>query len=59
MRDEQAEADARADYKAAWDAGRKLGLEQAAFHVEQMGGKYRSLLSPDVSAREIRALKDK
>jgi hypothetical protein len=39
--------------------GRKQGLEEAAGRVEQMGGRYRSLLSPDVAAREIRALKDK
>jgi hypothetical protein len=47
------------DVKAAWRIGYVQGLEEAAFRVEQMGGKYRALLSPDVAAREIRALKDK
>lgn len=42
----------------AWAAGRRIGLEQAAYRIEEMGGKYRALLSPDVAAREIRALKD-
>lgn len=43
----------------AWAAGRRLGLEQAAYRVEQMGGTNSFLISPDVAAREIRALKDK
>jgi hypothetical protein len=42
--------------KATWRAGYVQGLEEAAFRIEQMGGKYSSLLSPGVAAREIRAL---
>lgn len=43
----------------AWAAGRRIGLEQAAYRVEQLGGTNSFLISPDVAAREIRALKDK
>lgn len=43
--------------KAAWRAGYVQGLEEAAFRVEQIGGKNAFLVSPDVAAREIRALK--
>jgi hypothetical protein len=47
-----------ADIRAAWDVSRRAALEEAATRIEQLGGRYRSLLSPDVAAREIRALKD-
>jgi hypothetical protein len=47
------------EVQEAWAAGRRIGLEQAAFRIEQLGGKYRALLSPDVAAREIRALASK
>lgn len=43
----------------AWAAGRRIGLEQAAYCIEQLGGTNSFLISPDVAAREIRALKDK
>lgn len=47
------------DAEAAWhEEGYRHGLERAALRIEQLGGKYGSLLSPDVAAREIRALKD-
>lgn len=45
--------------KAAWKSGYLLGLEVAAYRVEQLGGEFAFLISPPVAAREIRALKDK
>lgn len=46
-----------AEEAAAWAAGRRIGLEEAAARVEELGGKHAFLVSPDVVAREIRALK--
>jgi plasmid stabilization system protein ParE len=48
-----------ADAKAAWDAGYRFGLEQAARRVERLSGQYAFLVGPPVVASEIRALKGK
>jgi hypothetical protein len=45
--------------RAAWAAGRRDALEEAAIRIEALGGKFEFLVSPGVAAREIRALKDK
>lgn len=41
----------------AWAAGRRLGLEQAAHIVEQIGGDFEFLISPSYTAKAIREMK--